>query len=135
MTRTIWPLLFVCLATAVTATTFEINPALPPITDKTLAVWCRLDNLDQRGGSVLTLEKDDRFDGLVFGEVAPRTWMAGLQATGATEIRFRQTSDEPDSGYTLNINPGAGEISIGNGHETHRRTCPWACRRIGETSA
>lgn len=77
MTRTTWSVLTLCLATAVTATAFEINPALPPITDKTLVVWCRLDNLDQRGGSVLTLEKDDCFDGLVFGEVAPRKWMAG----------------------------------------------------------
>ena len=77
MTRTTWSLLVVCLATAVTATSFEPTPTLPPITDKTLVVWCSLDNLDQRGGSVLSLEKDDRFDGLVFGEVAPRTWMAG----------------------------------------------------------
>jgi len=76
MPRTIWPLLALCLATAVMATAFE-SPTLPSITDKTLVVWCSLDNLDQRGGSVLTLEKGDCFDGLVFGEVAPRKWMAG----------------------------------------------------------
>ncbi len=77
MTRSAWTLLALCLATAVTADAFEIVPSLSPITDKTLVVWCSLDNLDQRGGSVLTLEQNDRFDGLVFGEVAPRTWMAG----------------------------------------------------------
>ena len=49
---------------------------------------------------------------------------ADLQATGPAEIRFRQTPGEPDSGYTISINPDSGEITISNGHETYRRTCP-----------
>ena len=50
--------------------------------------------------------------------------LADLQATGATEILFRQTPDELDSGYTIRINPGSGETAISNGHETYRCTCP-----------
>ena len=67
MTRTTWALLAVGLVTAVTAAAFETIPILAPITDKTLVVWCSLDTLDQRGGSVFTLEKGDLFDGLVVG--------------------------------------------------------------------
>lgn len=70
-------MLGLCFIADPIAAALELSPALPPITDKTLVVWCTLDQLDQRGGSVLTLEKDEQFDGLVFGEVAPREWMAG----------------------------------------------------------
>lgn len=48
--------------------------------DKTLVAWVTLATLDQRGGSVLTI--DDHaggFDGIVFGELTPRKWMAGSE--------------------------------------------------------
>jgi hypothetical protein len=48
---------------------------------------------------------------------------ADLRATGLAEIRFRQTPGESDSGYTIRINPGSGQIDISNGHETYRRIC------------
>ena len=95
MARTIWTFLAVCLATTVTAAAFEQTPTLPSITDKTLVVWCSIDNLEQRGGSVLTLEKDDCFDGLVFGEVAPHTWMPGsdnLKRTPHDQSKVRRES-------------------------------------------
>ena len=46
--------------------------------DKTLVAWVVPANLTQRGGSVLTVD-DLRscFDGIVFGELAERRWMAG----------------------------------------------------------
>ena len=48
------------------------------IRDKTLVVWAQAANLSQRGGSVLTLEDGaDRFDAIVFGELAQGRWMAG----------------------------------------------------------
>lgn len=50
--------------------------------------------------------------------------LADLQATGTTKIRFRQPPGEPDSGYTLSIDPDSGQINISNGHETYGRTCP-----------
>lgn len=51
----------------------------PPLRDKTLIAWVRLADLDQGGGSVLTIEHPDgeQFDGIVFGECAPRRWMPG----------------------------------------------------------
>lgn len=50
-----------------------------PVRDKTLVAWVRLDSLDQRGGSVLTIERADlaQFDAIVFGERTPRRWMPG----------------------------------------------------------
>ncbi|MBK8975749.1 MAG: GH32 C-terminal domain-containing protein [Planctomycetes bacterium] len=49
-----------------------------PLTDKTLVAWVSPANLAQRGGSVLTVDdRHGRFDGIVFGELAPACWMAG----------------------------------------------------------
>ncbi len=46
--------------------------------DKTLVAWVSPTNLTQRGGSVLTLDdRNGRFDGIVFGEIAEARWMAG----------------------------------------------------------
>lgn len=46
--------------------------------DKTLVVWVAPSTLEQRGGSALTIDDGkDRFDGIVFGEIEPRKWMAG----------------------------------------------------------
>ncbi len=46
---------------------------------RTLEAWVALGSLDQRGGSVLTLEdlKGNLFDGIVFGERQPRKWISG----------------------------------------------------------
>src|SRR5690242_11904251 len=49
-----------------------------PVNHKTLVAWVTPSTLDQRGGSVLTIEKPGGiFDGIVFGELKPATWMAG----------------------------------------------------------
>ncbi len=46
--------------------------------DKTLVVWAAPRNLNQRAGSALTLDDGhSHFDGIVFGEIAERRWMAG----------------------------------------------------------
>jgi beta-fructofuranosidase len=46
--------------------------------EKTLVAWAAPANLNQRGGSVLSLDdREAHFDGIVFGEIAPRRWMAG----------------------------------------------------------
>lgn len=50
------------------------------LVDKTLVVWTAPADLDQHGGSALTI--DDRnggFDGIIFGELSPRRWMAGSE--------------------------------------------------------
>ncbi len=61
------------------------------IRDKTLVVWAYPANLEQRGGSALTLDdRQSHFDGVVFGEIAPGRWMAGSDA-------FRRTQREQGS--------------------------------------
>ena len=49
------------------------------VTEKTLEAWVILDDLDQRGGSVITMQRTDGhiFDAIVFGENEPRKWMSG----------------------------------------------------------
>jgi beta-fructofuranosidase len=50
----------------------------PPLRDKTLVVWAAPANLTQQGGSALTLDDGlSHFDGIVFGELAPKRWMSG----------------------------------------------------------
>lgn len=54
--------------------------AEPSFKDKTLVAWVSLGNLNQRGGIVLTIEDaQKRFDGIVFGELAPGKWRAGRE--------------------------------------------------------
>ncbi|MBM4035556.1 MAG: hypothetical protein FJ291_27760 [Planctomycetes bacterium] len=48
------------------------------LTDKTLVAWLQLASTTQRAGSALTLiDASERFDAIVFAEVAPARWMAG----------------------------------------------------------
>ena len=55
---------------------------------KTLEAWVSLASLDQRGGSVMTIETPDgrHFDGLVYAEREPGKWMNGSEF-------FRRTRD------------------------------------------
>ncbi len=63
--------------------------------DKTLVVWVAPANLAQRGGSVLTLDDGrDRFDGVVFAELAPAKWMAGSDAYQRTQKEQAEFSEE-----------------------------------------
>src|SRR5688572_4976544 len=56
--------------------------------DKTLVVWAAPANLTQRAGSALTIDDmQSHFDGIVFGELTPRKWMAGSDT-------FRRTQRE-----------------------------------------
>ncbi len=70
------------------------------IQDKTLVAWVYLANTDQRGGSVLTLDDlQARFDGIVFGEIAPGKWMSGSdhwQRTPEDQSAFPEETSDPD---------------------------------------
>ncbi|WP_082407745.1 LamG-like jellyroll fold domain-containing protein [Verrucomicrobium spinosum] len=46
---------------------------------RSLEAWVRLDNTEQRGGGVVSIESErgDVFDGIVFGEKEPREWISG----------------------------------------------------------
>lgn len=46
-------------------------------TDKTLVSWVMLKDKQVEGGSVLTVQAKDQFDGIVFAELAEAKWMAG----------------------------------------------------------
>ena len=50
-----------------------------PLSEKTLEAWVVLSDLDQRGGGVMSVETigGGAFDAIVFGELAPREWLAG----------------------------------------------------------
>ncbi|MCF7674072.1 MAG: GH32 C-terminal domain-containing protein [Akkermansiaceae bacterium] len=48
-------------------------------TDKTLVSWLALANTTPQGGSALTIQSGQRFDGIVFGETAAAKWMAGSE--------------------------------------------------------
>ena len=63
---------------------------MPDIRDQTLVAWVSLADLNQRGGSALTLQEQEAFDAIVFAERVPGTWMAGSDF-------FRRTHREQDS--------------------------------------
>lgn len=48
-----------------------------PLIDKTLVAWVSLDNLEQSGVGVVSIETMPEWDGIVFGELSPKKWMAG----------------------------------------------------------
>ena len=54
-------------------------PITKSIREKTLEAWVQLDNLEQRGGGVMTLQTPNGavFDALVFAEKESGQWMAG----------------------------------------------------------
>lgn len=67
-----------------------------PLADKTLVVWVAPANLDQRGGSALTVNDTtvDRFDGVVFAELEPRVWMPGSNGFSRTHKEQSQWPKE-----------------------------------------
>jgi hypothetical protein len=55
--------------------------------EKTLEAWVKLDDLDQRGGAVMSVVSLDGglFDAIVFGEREPGRWMAGSDTFQRTQ--------------------------------------------------
>lgn len=54
-------------------------PLQRTIKAKTLEAWVQLDNLEQRGGGLMTIQSQDGavFDSIVFAEQHPKQWLAG----------------------------------------------------------
>ena len=70
------------------------------IKDKTLVAWVSLDNLDQRGGTAITIDDGQgNFDGIVYGEIAPNRWMAGSN-------NYTRTEKEQINYPTEHLQPG-----------------------------
>jgi hypothetical protein len=72
-----------------------------PLVDKTLVAWVCLAGLDQRAGSVLTVQEKEAFDAIVFAERRPGAWMAGsdffrrTQGEAEQAAYPRETADPP----------------------------------------
>ena len=71
---------------------------------KTLEAWVQLDNLDQRGGGVITIQTPDGviFDSIVFAEQNPRQWMAGSNGFARTQS-FNAPQDQDASGRAVHV--------------------------------
>ncbi|MEO2017553.1 MAG: DUF1553 domain-containing protein [Fuerstiella sp.] len=63
------------------------QPLQITLKEKTLEAWVQLDNLDQRGGGMMTIQTPNgvTFDSIVFGERDPRQWMAGSNGFTRTQ--------------------------------------------------
>jgi hypothetical protein len=65
---------------------------------KTLEIWCKLPNLNQRGGGLMGIQgPGDFFDTIVIGERQPRHWISGSNG-------FSRTDDFPGSAPETKIN-------------------------------
>jgi sucrose-6-phosphate hydrolase SacC (GH32 family) len=70
-------------------------------TDKTLVSWVCLANTTQQGGSALTIQRGERFDGIVFGETASGKWMAGSEFFARTQADQQASGVEKADSKTL----------------------------------
>ncbi len=60
------------------------------LTEKTMEVWIKVNNVDQRGGGAMTVEMGHVFDSIVLGERKNRHWISGSDG-------FSRTQDFPNS--------------------------------------
>jgi sucrose-6-phosphate hydrolase SacC (GH32 family) len=100
------------------------------IQDKTLVAWVTAGDLDQRGGSVLTLDDHaGHFDGIIFGELAPRRWMAGSNF-------FQRSQKEQDNSPAETADPKTllqlAVVYQGREVRIYRDGVPYAEYAIGE---
>lgn len=77
-----------CKAAVLGVGFYTIFLALAPLAnaqDKTLVAWVAPANLNQQGGSPLSLQSGDQFDAIVLGERVRGKWMAGSHMYERTE--------------------------------------------------
>jgi len=111
----------ICFAAALCALALPIAQADPPAAkpapkpDKTLVVWVAPANLDQQGGSALTIQSGDQFDAVVLGEKARGKWMAGsdmFHRTQPNQNNYPAEKADPQTFVQLAIVYGDGRIRI-----------------------
>ncbi len=83
------------------------------VTDKTLVAWVLLEEGDYAAGSVLTLQQEDRFDAIVYGELKEDTWMAGSNF-------FQRTSEDQE--YASEVEGGNELIQVAIVYQNNRLT-------------
>lgn len=83
---------------------FAAGPIEAELQAKTLEALVQLDNLNQRGGGVMTVQDLSGvvFDSMVFGEKQPRHWLAGSNNFART-LDFGGTADEEASRQPVHI--------------------------------
>ena len=80
----------------------------PPLSQalgaKTLEAWVRLDNLEQSGSGVISLQTPDgrTFDAIVFGEIEPGRWMAGSEGFRRTRS-FAGTAEKEATSRPVHV--------------------------------
>jgi hypothetical protein len=79
-------------------------PLTKPLRAKTLEAWVRLDQLEQQGGGVISVEALDgsQFDSIVFGELETRRWMAGSEGFVRTKS-FSGDAETAAAGEVVHI--------------------------------
>lgn len=93
--------------------------------DKTLVVWAAPANLEQHGGSALTIDDSrSHFDGIVFAERAPAKWMAGSDHYRRTELKQdawpAETADAETFVQLAAVYSGQELVVYRNGQEYER---------------
>ena len=84
-------------------------------TDKTLVAWAAPANLTQGGGSILTVQIGDSFDGIVLGELQRGKWMAGSNVysrSEKTQDKYPAETTDAKTMVQISIVYKAGEITI-----------------------
>jgi beta-fructofuranosidase len=100
------------------------------IADKTLVAWVKVANATQQGGSVLTLEQQNRFDAIVFGELSPGRWMAGsdgFQRTDRAQDAYPAETADPGTAVQIAIVYRGKEVTVvrdGAVYATHTVAAP-----------
>ena len=73
---------------------FSILTACATNTNKTLVCWVQLNDLSVRGGSILTIQSGDQFDGIVYGELDPGIWIAGSEYWNRTDKDTKRSVEQ-----------------------------------------
>ena len=81
--------------------TLAVFSAVAGGADKTLVSWVALDHTAQQGGSALTIQRGEQFDGVVFGERAAGRWMAGSEGFTRTQGSQQANAAEKADRNTL----------------------------------
>ncbi len=88
----------------------------PDLVDKTLVVWVAPAEQQRGGGSALTIDDGrDRFDGIVFGELAPRKWLAGSdywRRTNKDQSKIPEETADPNTFVQIAITYAGREVSL-----------------------
>ena len=109
-------LAILALATIVSAATVCVADDAR-LTDKTLVVWVSPANLAQSGGSALTVNDTtiDRFDAVVFAELAPQVWMPGSNGYSRScreQAEWPKETASPDQFVQMAIVYRGQEITV-----------------------